>query len=268
VHAPPINAVETSRKLPSNRRLVVFAAACLVAAIYMPQVEVGLFFLFLGLIIITFAGILSMSSRWRLYSHNKYRIAVTSLHANDIVPTILSDFRGRIVSRNLATDQFSTGTNDTIGDVFSKYMTNSSVVFRQILTRLEVVEAARDVFHVRGRSIIVTATKTRFADILWRVDTIVDRPSGQRSSDQLAVPMLTASRAGTVLYMNEAMRQFLGGRRSNLDRIFDKLPLVHDQIHDVATSEGTREMRIALFEGALGRLEVFIFEPTLGAGPA
>lgn len=233
----------------------------------MPQVKVGLFLLFLGLILLATGAVFAVSAKLRAVKTHRLRRILSASQINDTIPTLLSDKRGNVISLNLAAQQLASQHTDSVSNVLATYIGNSAVITRQLLARLDAFGAVREVFHVRGRSVVVAAVTTQFSDIIWRIDTLVDRPSGQRSSDQLAVPMLTASRAGTVLYMNEALRQILGGRRSNLDRIFDKLPLQNDQIYDVATVDGVHKMRVALFEGALGRVEVFLFDPVNRVGP-
>lgn len=256
-----------SGQMTSYRRLFVPAGICLVASIYVPQVQIGLFLFFLGMILLAAAAFLAISAKISAAKLRRFRRMLSAAQVNDAIPTLLSDAKGNVISHNLAVQQLGPSHTNTVSGILSVFLVNSTVVARQFLSRLDAVGAAREVFHVRGRSVIVSASATRYSDLVWRIDTLVDRPSGQRSSDQLAIPMLTASRAGTVLYMNEALRQILGGRRSNLDRIFDKLPLQNDQIFSVATGDGVRQMRVALYEGALGRLEVFLFDPVLRAGP-
>ena len=59
---------------------------------------------------------------------------------------------------------------------------------------------------------------------MWRIEEFADKHSGAgRGAESLSLPMLTANKAGVVLYTNEAMRRLLGGRPKRLDRMFTSL---------------------------------------------
>lgn len=250
-----------------HRRLVIPAAICLVSAIYMPQVHIGLFLFFLGLILLAAALIFTVMHHWQRHRKARYHRVVFKLHETDQAPVIVTQPGGQVLFANAATKQLGAKNNKSLADLLSGHLTNAQTVCRQLIARMEVVTSTREVFFVRGRSLIISATQIGYGEILWRIELVEDRPNGQKSSDHLAVPMLTASKAGTVLYMNEAMRRLLGGRRAHLDRIFNDISFSHDQICEVATQQGQKKMRVAVFEGALGRREVFVFDPVLPIGP-
>lgn len=250
-----------------HRRLVLPAALCMAAAIYMPQVQVGLFLFFLALILLAAAAVFYITQQYRRWQKNRYDRTLFTIHGADPAPVVVTNGNGDVRFVNEAAKEAAPKKQKIIGDILHGLLPNAQNVARQITTRLEMVASAREVFFVRGRSVVLSASRTAFGDIMWRIESVEDKPNGQRSSDHLAVPILTASKAGTVLYMNEAMRRLLGGRRPHLERIFNDLPLQHDHLHEIMGADGKTKMRVAVFEGALGRQEVFLFDPVLVAGP-
>jgi len=69
--------------------------------------------------------------------------------------------------------------------------------------------------------------------------------------------MLTASKTGTVLFMNKEMRLVLGERVKTLDRIFTQLPLRTGTKHEIATKNGKITRLIAEISGSGGRREIY-----------
>src|SRR5690606_559488 len=74
---------------------------------------------------------------------------------------------------------------------------------------------------------------------------------------------LVASKGGAVLYANDALRD-LAGRGTGpeperLEALFEDLPLRPGKVHRLATSAGTRRVRVAESAGPTGRREIFLF---------
>jgi two-component system cell cycle sensor histidine kinase/response regulator CckA len=86
----------------------------------------------------------------------------------------------------------------------------------------------------------------------------VDRSATARGAETLGLPMLTASKSDTVLFMNEAMRRLVGGRVRSLDRIFPYLPLRTGEEVTVTVQDGTARAIVAELEGAGGRREIYL----------
>ena len=94
---------------------------------------------------------------------------------------------------------------------------------------------------------------------LWRFEDIAERSHAGRSPEAVTLPMLTASRTGAILYMNDAMRRLVGRREPTLARVFNDLPLHPGKVHEVAAADGPVRVRIAEFDGPTGRREIYLF---------
>ncbi len=71
--------------------------------------------------------------------------------------------------------------------------------------------------------------------------------------------MMTVSRTGTILFMNEALRRLLGGRETTLDRVFTDLPIRAGEVMQVAGKDGppVRAM-VAEISSSAGRRELYL----------
>jgi two-component system cell cycle sensor histidine kinase/response regulator CckA len=105
------------------------------------------------------------------------------------------------------------------------------------------------------------------AGFLWRLEDMAERAVGGRGAEMISLPMLTVSKTGTILFMNEALRRLVGERVKTLDRIFADLPVRSGEIHDIAGAAGPVRALVAEIEGTGGRREVYLL-PAPGLVPA
>ena len=113
--------------------------------------------------------------------------------------------------------------------------------------------ASEDVVTRKGH-FRISVHQLRQDGFLWRIEEIGVGPAKAKGGASL--PMLTVGRGQTILFMNEAARNFVGNRVRTLDAIFPSLPLntggfnlALDQgvarnciVHEVAGSAGRREI--------------------------
>jgi two-component system, cell cycle sensor histidine kinase and response regulator CckA len=111
------------------------------------------------------------------------------------------------------------------------------VVTRRGHTRLAVHKVAEDRF-------------------LWRLEEFQERGAAGRGAESLSLPMLTANKAGVVLFTNEAMRRLLGGRPKRLDRIFTTPVLHSGEEVEVTSADGPVRAVLAEVEGPGERREI------------
>jgi two-component system cell cycle sensor histidine kinase/response regulator CckA len=122
---------------------------------------------------------------------------------------------------------------------------------------MSVGSAREDVVTRRGH-VRLSVHRVGEGEYLWRLEEMVDRSAGGRGAETLSLPMLTVSKSGTVLFMNEAMRRIVGGRVRALDRIFPYLPLRSGEETEVSGAEGPVRCIVAELEGASGRREIYL----------
>ncbi|WP_420863874.1 ATP-binding protein [Algirhabdus cladophorae] len=98
----------------------------------------------------------------------------------------------------------------------------------------------------------------------WHFEPILTVNPSQRSADALSIPMLTASKSGTILFMNEAFRRLIGSRVKTLDRVFTDLPLRSGSVHEVSCVDSKVRACVVCIEGGGGRQEVYLVPDEYG----
>ena len=118
--------------------------------------------------------------------------------------------------------------------------------------------AAREDVVTRRGHIRLAVHQIAGEGFLWRLEELAERSINGRGAEGLSLPMLTVSKSGTILFMNDALRRLLGGRVKTLDRVFNDLPVVSGQEHEVASKDGTLRTIVAELEGPGGRREIYL----------
>jgi two-component system cell cycle sensor histidine kinase/response regulator CckA len=183
------------------------------------------------------------------------RLAV--LVGQDATPCFTTDPEGQIHYRNAAAQtRFSQG--GTLTAVLRDHFASPAAVLFRLQSRALHSGAAREDVVTRRGHMRLSAHRIAERRVLWRLEEFQDRSSVGRGAEQLSLPMLTANKAGVVLFSNEAMRRLLGGRPKHLDRIFTT-PVLHsgEQVQ-VAGATGPVRAILAEVEGATERREIYL----------
>ncbi|MGR3661539.1 MAG: hypothetical protein ACU0CA_10210, partial [Paracoccaceae bacterium] len=248
---------------PGAGYLMAFSIAVIGMAIYLPNPRFGLYLFSVGSSLLVLAVII-----WHL--NRRYRKAQKDLQQTvagfvelDSSPSFTTDADGVIGYRNMAArDRFGTEQQTLLAALCDLFATPAATLYRLQNKASFKGYAREDVVVLRGhlRLSVHQVGKNGF---LWRLEDIFERNSSGAGAEGLSLPMLTVSKAGTVLFMNETLRILIGGRATNLDRIFSDLPLRSGQFHTVSAAAGPVEVQICIVESASGRREVFLL-PTTG----
>ena len=242
-------------------RLLIVAGATLLAGLLLPGERLGLPVLALGTMLLSLAVLVRILSRGHRRSHARLAKSVDGLVGMDASPAFTTDAEGRVGYRNQAAQvRFGPGGDGqtlvaALGDTFA----SPAAVLYRLQSRAQGKGAAREDVVMRRGHLRLSVHKMGRDGYLWRMEDIVERGQPGRTPDGITLPMLTATRSGAVLYMNDAMRRLVGGREPTLDRVFNDLPLRPGQVHEVAAAEGLVRARVAEFDGPTGRREIYLF---------
>ena len=191
----------------------------------------------------------------------------------DATPCFTTDPLGQIKFQNAAArTRFTACDGTTLIAALKDHFASPAAVLYRLQSRAGSLGAAReDVVTRRGhlRLSVHRLVQDRF---LWRLEEFVDRTNAARGAEQLSLPMLTANKAGVVLFTNEAMRRLLGGRPKRLDRIFTNQTLHSGEEVEIAAATGRVRAILAEVEGTAERREIYLLpvssqsaaEPVLG----
>ena len=183
--------------------------------------------------------------------------AVMRFLEHDVAPSFLTNAQGEILFQNKASiDRFGGCRGKTVNrSVASLFANPDAVVLRLRSVAAEAGAAREDIVTWRGH-IRLTVQHVQ-PGFLWRLEDIAERPD--RAGDGIAIPMMTVSRSGAILHMNEPLRLALGRRVKRLQDIFEELPLRDGFVHNLVLDGKTLPMRVFQTEGNVGRSEVYLF---------
>lgn len=257
------HAVDGPRRLAGAARVLAgqqwtlagLAAALGVAAVLMPQREVGLGLLSAATVFAALALIVALVGR--LPAGDVQADTPETLLEADPEPVVLADASGRITHRNPAARQrfgpLEGGPtlagllgHDLEGDV--------AELTRGLAMAAGRTGAAGMRAPARRGALHLAVHRLPGGRFLWRLR---DTEPGEAVAETAAEgAMLTASAGGTVLYMNEPMRRLLGGRIADLAGIFGETSPEDGETCRIATPDGPREMAVHLRRSASGRQDI------------
>ena len=192
-------------------------------------------------------------------SERRRQASLVALFGQDATPCYMTDKQGQILYQNdSAMARFEAGNGATLVAALNQHFASPSSVLYRLQSRAANTGAGReDVVTRRGhtRLSVHQVAGDRF---LWRLEEFQDRSSTGRGAEGLGLPMLTANKAGVVLFTNEAMRRLLGGRPKRLDRIFTNPVLHSGEEVEVSAADGPVRAVLAEIEGAAERREIYL----------
>lgn len=184
--------------------------------------------------------------------------------AHDASPSFTTGPDGEVKYQNrAAVERFGTRGGQTLTRALSDVFANPGAALHRLQNRAEALGAAREDMVTRRGHVRLAVHKIGESGFLWRLEDMAERATGGRGAESISLPMLTVSKTGTILFMNEALRRITGERVRTLDRIFTDLPVRPGEEHEVAGATGPVRALVAEVEGLGGRREIY-FLPTRG----
>ena len=185
--------------------------------------------------------------------------AVSHFVDRDASPSFTTDAEGLIGYQNRAAkEKFGDRDGATLVAALSDYFASPAAVLHRLQSAATSKGAAREDVVMRRGHIRLSVHQIGRDGFLWRLEDIAERTGAGRGGEGISLPMMTVSKSGTVLYMNEAMRRLIGGRESALDRIITDLPLRPGDVHEIAALQGAVKSTVIQIESAAGRRELYL----------
>jgi len=205
----------------------------------------------------------------------RHGTAETALHgqlaefiAHDASPSFTTDAEGAIGYQNrAAVERFGAREGQTMTRALGEVFANPASVLHRLQGRAESAGAAREDLVTRRGHVRLAVHRIGDEGFLWRLEDMAERAVGGRGAETISLPMLTASKTGTVLFMNEALRRLVGERVKTLDRIFTELPVRPGEQNEIMGAKGKVRALVVEVEGAGGRREIYLV-PGGEDGPA
>ena len=212
---------------------------------------------------------LKLRAVWSNRQESQRQAQVIALVGHDATPCYMTDKHGQILFQNdAALTRFKAGEGVALVAALNQHFASpSSVLYRLQNRAVQSGFGREDVVTRRGH---IRLAVHRIADdrFLWRLEEFQDRGASGRGAESLSLPMLTANKAGVVLFTNEAMRRLLGGRPKRLDRIFTTPVLHSGEEVEVSSADGPVRAVLAEVEGLGERREIYLLPVTQSAATA
>ncbi|OYU39319.1 MAG: hybrid sensor histidine kinase/response regulator [Pseudorhodobacter sp. PARRP1] len=211
---------------------------------------------------LTFAALamVQQSSGWMATRRqNLLEARLIALVGLDATPCFTSDAHGQISYQNAAAGtRFGPAAGGTLISVLKDHFAAPSAVLYRLQTRASHSGAAREDVATRRGHMRLSVHRLTEARFLWRLEEFQERGSAGRGAESLSLPMLTANKAGVVLFTNDSMRRLLGGRPKRLDRVFTSTNLHSGEEVEVSAATGPVRAILAEVEGLGERREIYL----------
>ncbi|MGV6811020.1 MAG: ATP-binding protein [Brevirhabdus sp.] len=184
---------------------------------------------------------------------------VKALMHDDPVAGFISCAEGEILSFNPAAQKLlNARKGETVTEAVRAFLSNPSSLIMRLLTKARASCSAQEDVVTRQGHLRLIVRQIGKEEFFWRVELFPQRASQAEGAASISLPMLTVSKSGTVLFMNDALRRLVGRRVRSLDRVFAELPPRMGQINALTTSDGA--MDVLVIEGAEngGRRELYL----------
>ena len=240
---------------------VLFVGAAWVIGFPVP----GLVLLLIGLtflcLAVTVFGVTMVHDR----QQNRLFRTVSLFVEQDAAAAFATDSDGMVLYQNEAATQ---AYGDQKGATLSGAMKGLFAAPASVLSRLQNKALAKgsareDVVLRRGHMRLSVHCAGR-GGYLWRIEEIGERGGIGRSGENISLPMMTASKTGTILFMNEAARRLLGGRETTLDRVFVDLPVQAGSVAQISAKSGPVPAFVCELDISAGRRELYLLPPPPG----
>ncbi len=237
--------------------LLAAAAGLLVAPLF---ASIALVLAALALGLVAGAGAVA---RWRGRFADGIRNEAARLLAQGLSgPAYLADENGLILFANSAAQAGAADLPLLLAD----QITNPTALLYRLQQKALGEGAAQEEVTTRRGHMVVAAQPAGEGRFLWRIDEVAELQE-TRPSDALNLPMLTAGATGTVLYMNPAFRQLVGGRVKGLGQIFGDQTVRSGQILDVQGEREVTRWLVAELGGAGARREIYLLPTDAAEAP-
>ncbi|MEM6824365.1 MAG: ATP-binding protein [Pseudomonadota bacterium] len=246
--------------------LVGVGIGCLLAAVFLPFPTLAPVVFFSGIGLLSVALLVLFVEFRRARGQEALFRAVATFVENDASPSFTTDADGCVDYQNSACIQrFGQKSGASLVAVLGGVIASPSALLHRLQVRADVQGAAREDAALRRGHLRVSVHKIGGRGYLWRLEEVAEFGALAGSSEGIGLPMLTVSKSGTVLFMNEPMRQLVGQRHKTLDRIIDDLPVRPGDLHQITTERGGDRATIVEVPGAAGRRELY-FLPSQSDG--
>lgn len=248
---------------PGAIYLLAFAVIAAAAGLFVHDRVVMTLLLSVAGSFVVLAAVAKVAEQLMRRQRGQINTLISAFIAHDASPSFTTDAEGEIRYQNrAAVERFGSRGGQTLTRALGEIFANPGSVLKRLQSKATALGAAREDLVTRRGHVRLSVHQVEGEGFLWRLEDMVERPVGGRGAETISLPMLTASKTGAILFMNEALRRIVGERVRTLDRIFTELPIRSGEEHEISTAEGSLRCTVAEIEGSGGRSEIFLLPLT------
>ncbi|WP_380051995.1 ATP-binding protein [Falsihalocynthiibacter sp. SS001] len=243
--------------------ILIGALVLLFASFAIP--EFATVFLAAGLTLAFMAVLLYLSRLRGVRAQVKLIQSVAVTIQNEPSPSFVTTGNSDVRFQNIAAnEQFSESLGVSISRYLGDMFANPGTVVFRLQTKASVTGSACEDIVARQGQVRISVHQVARDIYLWRLDNYAERLAPRRGAETMSLPLLTASKSGTILFMNEACRRLVGESPQSLDRIFNELPIRNGVENEIATTDGTTRVSVVELEGGGGRRDFYLIPQIQG----
>ncbi|MEM1078354.1 MAG: ATP-binding protein [Pseudomonadota bacterium] len=173
----------------------------------------------------------------------------------DSSPSVVLDAHQQILWMNGAAKAYFPNASELgLVAVLQATVPESAALVRRLRRGLDqAAMSVEDAVTRRGHARFVLR-KYAYGQMLFRVEALASRDGA--TSGSVSIPVLSVSKSGTVLSMNEALRRMIGGRARDLNAVFVVPPAADISTAEVITPDGQVPVYLHQTELTAGRREI------------
>ena len=190
---------------------------------------------------------------------------VADFIAKDGTPSFIASIDRQVIYRNEAAQkQFGDGSEETLAQALRTHFSNPVGLLYRLQSRATASGNAREEVITRVGPVRISVHHVSADRLLWRIEPAPARAGPRATQDSMALPMVMVGRGGTILFMNEAARMFVGDRVKSMDRLFNALPLTSGTVTEISTAQGNRQVLVAEVDAGANRRALYLLPPPDG----
>ena len=226
-------------------------------AVAIPQSKVALPSFLVGFVLLWAAVVVGLTAWHAAKARRRTHKSMSKFMAYDAAPCFTTDADGVVGYENAAAiEQFGGRGGQPLLTALETLFASPSATLSRLQSRAMAIGAAHEDVATRNGHLRLSVHLLDGEGFLWRLENTVGRMHRPAARD-IALPMLTLSKTGTVDVMNDALRRIVGHNATQLDRIVTDLPLRHGDLHMLAGVSGSIHARVAMFDAASGQREIY-----------
>lgn len=236
--------------------LLIVGAILFWGAVFAPDPGLSQVAFFSGLVVLVASLTIGAAGIFRRLRLDRQRSVLSALVARDPGPALLADEDGAILLANRAA-KATLGVEgaQTVAGCLRFLFANPSVILIRLTVRARRDGGASEDVVTRSGHLRLRVTHVAGQGFVWRIDPLPERKTAGRAGG-IGLPVITVSRSGAVIFMNEAARQLVGERVKGQSALFPFGLPENGELVTLELPTGVRRAVATRRELSAGRTEV------------